>query len=344
MQKSTQNSLSALYGIICRKRAVEFTFAKFFPCSRRQAAAQREVAMKKKKRSGDSPVFNDKMYFFVIPALAMFLIFWIMPVFQMLLYSFTNFNGVNYDYDFVGFKNYIKIFSNGTLINSVKVTLIYAVIIVALSNLIGLGAALILNTKIRGKGFFRTCAYFPALFSAIVVGFIWSYVYMPSSGMIASIMTALGFDGASFNPLASFTWALLAIAIVEVWKGFGTTMIIYLAGLQTVDESLLEAGRIDGCTEWQLTRLIKLPLISATITINVILSVIGGLKAFDYSFIMTNGGPGKSTKTLMFQIYEMAFNEQKMGRASALSIVSFLFIIVITVIMLYFMNKREVEL
>ncbi len=300
--------------------------------------------MKKKKRSGDSPVFNDKMYFFVIPALAMFLIFWIMPVFQMLLYSFTNFNGVNYDYDFVGFKNYIKIFSNGTLINSVKVTLIYAVIIVALSNLIGLGAALILNTKIRGKGFFRTCAYFPALFSAIVVGFIWSYVYMPSSGMIASIMTALGFDGSSFNPLASFTWALLAIAIVEVWKGFGTTMIIYLAGLQTVDESLLEAGRIDGCTEWQLTRLIKLPLISATITINVILSVIGGLKAFDYSFIMTNGGPGKSTKTLMFQIYEMAFNEQKMGRASALSIVSFLFIIVITVIMLYFMNKREVEL
>lgn len=344
MQKSTQNSLSALYGIICRKHTVEFAFAKFFPCSRRQAAAQREVAMKKKKRSGDSPVFNDKMYFFVIPALAMFLIFWIMPVFQMLLYSFTNFNGVNYDYDFVGFKNYIKIFSNGTLVNSVKVTLIYAVIIVALSNLIGLGAALILNTKIRGKGFFRTCAYFPALFSAIVVGFIWSYVYMPSSGMIASIMTALGFDGSSFNPLASFTWALLAIAIVEVWKGFGTTMIIYLAGLQTVDESLLEAGRIDGCTEWQLTRLIKLPLISATITINVILSVIGGLKAFDFSFIMTNGGPGKSTKTLMFQIYEMAFNEQKMGRASALSIVSFLFIIVITVIMLYFMNKREVEL
>ncbi len=300
--------------------------------------------MKKKKRSGDSPVFNDKMYLFVIPALAMFLIFWILPVFQMLIYSFTNFNGVNYDYDFVGFKNYIKIFSNGTLINSVKVTLIYAVIIVVLSNLIGLGAALILNTKIRGKGFFRTCAYFPALFSAIVVGFIWSYVYMPSSGMIASILTALGFDGSSFNPLASFTWALLAIAIVEVWKGFGTTMIIYLAGLQTVDESLLEAGRIDGCTEWQLTKLIKLPLISATITINVILSVIGGLKAFDYSFIMTNGGPGKSTKTLMFQIYEMAFNEQKMGRASALSIVSFLVIILITVIMLYFMNKREVEL
>lgn len=121
-------------------------------------------------------------------------------------------------------------------------------------------------------------------------------------------------------------------------------MIIYLAGLQTVDESLLEAGRIDGCTEWQLIRKVKLPLISSTITINVILNVIAGLKAFDYSFIMTNGGPGKSTKTLMFQIYEMAFDDQKMGRASAFSVMSFLIIIAITVFMLYFLNKREVEL
>lgn len=103
-------------------------------------------------------------------------------------------------------------------------------------------------------------------------------------------------DGAAFNPLGNYKTALYAIAIVEAWKAFGTTMIIYLAGLQTVDESLLEAGRIDGCTEWQLFRKIKLPLISSTVTINVILAVISGLKAFDYSFIMTNGGPGKSTK------------------------------------------------
>ena len=120
-------------------------------------------------------------------------------------------------------------------------------------------------------------------------------------------------------------------------------MIIYLAGLQTVDESLLEAGRIDGCTEWQLTRLVKLPLIYSTITINVILNVIAGLKTFDYSFIMTNGGPGKSTKTLMFQIYEIAFDDQKMGRASAFSVVAFFVIILITVCMLFFMNKKEVE-
>lgn len=276
--------------------------------------------------------------------MAFFLVFWIFPILQLFYYSVTNFNGINYDFDFVGMKNYIKIFDNGTLMNSAKNTLIYTVVMVICSNLIGLAVAMQLNMKIRAKGLFRTCAYFPALFSAIVVGFIWSYVYMPGSGMIAGLMNLVGLDGSAFNPLGNFKTALYAIAIVEIWKGFGTTMIIYLAGLQTVDESLLEAGRIDGCTEWQLIRKVKLPLISSTITINVILNVIAGLKAFDYSFIMTNGGPGKSTKTLMFQIYEMAFDDQKMGRASAFSVMSFLLIILITVFMLYFLNKREVEL
>jgi raffinose/stachyose/melibiose transport system permease protein len=284
------------------------------------------------------------MYLFLIPAMAFFIVFWILPILQLFYYSFTNFNGINYDFDFVGWKNYIKIFDNGTLVNSAKNTLIYTIVMVVASNLIGLAIAMLLNMRIRGKGLFRTCAYFPALFSAIVVGFIWSYVYMPGSGMIAGLLNLVGLDGSAFNPLGNFKTALYAIAIVEVWKGFGTTMIIYLAGLQTVDESLLEAGRIDGCTEWQLIRKVKLPLISSTITINVILNVIAGLKAFDYSFIMTNGGPGKSTKTLMYQIYEMAFTDQKMGRASAFSVMSFIIIILITVFMLYFLNKREVEL
>lgn len=298
---------------------------------------------KKRKGGNISLVFNNRMYFFLIPAMTFFLVLWVFPVLQLFYYSVTNFNGINYDFDFVGLKNYAKIFENGTLINSIKNTLTYAVIVVICSNLLGLGAAIALNSKIRMKGLFRTCAYFPALFSAIVIGFIWSYVYMPSSGMISGLLNGLGMDGSSFNPLGNFKTALFAIALVEVWKAFGTTMIIYLAGLQTVDESLLEAGRIDGCNEWQLTRRVKLPLISSTITINVILNVIAGLKAFDYAFIMTNGGPGKSTRTLMFQIYQIAFTDQKMGRASAFSVVAFFVIIAITVFMLYFMNKREVE-
>lgn len=298
----------------------------------------------KKKKGNISLVFHNKMYFFLIPAMAFFIVFWIFPILQLFYYSVTNFNGINYDYDFVGLKNYVRLFENGTLTNSIKNTLIYTFIMVVCSNAIGLTIAMLLNVRLHAKGFFRTCAYFPALFSAIVIGFIWSYVYMPNNGMIAGIINAFGGDGAAFNPLGDYRTALFAIAIVEVWKAFGTTMIIYLAGLQTVDESLLEAGRIDGCTEWQLISKVKLPLISSTITINVILNVIGGLKAFDYAFIMTNGGPGRSTKTLMFQIYEIAFTDQRMGRAGAFSVVSFFVIIIITVFMLYFLNKREVEM
>jgi raffinose/stachyose/melibiose transport system permease protein len=283
------------------------------------------------------------MYLFVIPALLLFLFFWIFPVLQLFFYSVTNFNGINYNFDFVGLKNYRTLFSDGTMITSIKNTLIYAICIVLGSNLLGITIALALNVRLKGKTFFRTASYIPALFSAIVVGFIWSYVYMPDTGLIASIMNHIGLDGSSFNALGNFKQALYAIAIVEVWKTFGTTMIIYLAGLQTIDDSLLEAGKIDGCTEWQLIRKVKLPLISATITINVVLSVIAGLKAFDYAFIMTNGGPGRSTNTLMFTIYKIAFTDQMMGKASAFSVVSFIVIILITILMLIFMNKREVE-
>jgi raffinose/stachyose/melibiose transport system permease protein len=302
--------------------------------------------MKKKKKSSGilSLVFPRRMYLFVLPALILFLIFWVIPVFQLFYYSITNFNGIDHNYNFVGFKNYLTLLKEGTLVNSIKNTLIYAVAIVIGSNILGLVMALILNLKLRGKGFFRTAAYIPALFSAIVVGFIWSYVYMPDSGMIASIMNLIGLDGSSFNILGNYKTALFGISTVDIWKGFGTTMIIYLAGLQTVDDSLIEAGKIDGCTEWQLIKKIKIPLISATITINMILNVIAGLKAFDYAFIMTNGGPGKSTNTLMFTIYKIAFTDQMMGKASAFSVVSFIVIIAITIFMLVFLNKREVEL
>lgn len=297
----------------------------------------------KSKGEIKSLVFPKRLYLFAIPALTAYIIFWIIPVLQLFYYSGTNFNGINYNYDFVGIKNYITLLKEGTLSTAIVNTLVYTILLVVISNLLGLILAMALNVKIKCRAIFRTAAFIPALFSAIVVGFIWSYVYMPSGGMISAVIAIFNSEYV-FNILGDFKTALFAIALVEIWKGFGTTMLIYLAGLQNIDDSLIEAGRIDGCNEWQLIKMIKIPLISSTITINVILSVISGLKAFDYSFIMTNGGPGKSTNTLMFTIYKIAFNEQMMGKASALSVVAFIMIILITVIMLIFMNKREVEL
>lgn len=301
--------------------------------------------MRKKHTGSLSLVFPNRMYFFIIPALAMFLVFWIFPVLQLFYYSVTNFNGINFnDMKYVGLSNYKTLIQNGTLLKAVKNTLLYTGIIVIGTNVLGLAVAMALNVNIRGKAFFRTCSFLPALFSAVVVGFIWSYVYMPGSGMVAALLNLIGLDGASFNILGNYKTALYGISIVDIWKGFGTTMLIYLAGLQTVDEGLIEAGKIDGCSDWQLFRKIKLPLISSTITINVILNIIAGLKAFDYPFMMTNGGPGTATNTLMYVVFKIGFNERRMGMASALSVISFFVIILITIGMLYIMNKREVEL
>ncbi|UTI42758.1 MULTISPECIES: carbohydrate ABC transporter permease [Niallia] len=291
-----------------------------------------------------SLVMNNRLFIFVIPALLIFAIFWIWPFLKLFTFSVTDFNGFNMNYNNVGFNNFKSIIESGTLTNSIKNTLIYTVLLVIVGNILALILAMALNTKIKGMGFYRSAAYIPALFSAIVIGFIWSYVYMPQSGMIPSVMNLIGIDASTFNILGDYQNALYGITVVDIWKNIGQTMIIYLAGLQTIDDSLLESASMDGCNELQLIRYVKIPLLAPAITINIVLSVINGLKAFDYPFIMTNGGPGDSTNTLMFSIYKMAFTEQQFGKAAAFSVVSFIVIIIITALLLVIMNKKESEM
>lgn len=295
----------------------------------------------KKFFKSKSLVMNNRLYIFAIPAILIFSVFWIWPFLKLFAYSVTDFNGFNLNYNNVGMDNFKTILETDILGNAIKNTLIYTAILVIFGNIIALILAMALNSKIKGMAFYRSAAYIPTLFSAIVVGFIWSYVYMPQSGLIASAMNLIGLDGSSFNILGDYGKALYGITIVDIWKNVGQTMIIFLAGLQTIDDALLESGRIDGCSEFQLMRHVKLPLLAPAITTNVILSVINGLKAFDYPFIMTNGGPGDSTNTLMFTIYKMAFVEQQFGKAAAFSVVSFILIIFITAILLVVLNRKE---
>lgn len=292
----------------------------------------------------NSTIMKKSLYLFLLPALVLYLLFWIFPIFKIFQYSVTDFNGYSQTFNYVGFNNYSELFKQGVLVNSISNTLIYAVLVVGLGNVIALALAFVLNMKIRGTGFYRSVAYIPTLFSTIVVGFIWSYVYMPESGLIASIYNFLGLDGSNLNLLGNSSTALYAIVAVDIWKNIGTTTIIYLAGLQTIPNELIEAGKIDGCSSWQLTRYIRIPLLAASVTINVALSIINGLKTFDYPFIMTNGGPGKATNTLIYSMYKLAFREQQFGKASALGVVAFAIIIAITAVCVIRMNKKEVSL
>lgn len=278
---------------------------------------------------------------FIVPALLMYVTFWILPVLMSFFYGVTNWSGMG-EYKFIGLNNFKYLLKDGTMFNSMKNTVIYAVFVVTYGNIQALTLALILNKKLKAKGFFRTVFYLPALFSTIVVAFLWSYVYAPYYGMISEIFNKLGLDVVP-NLLGQKGTSLLASAFVETWKTSGTMTIIYLAGLQNISEEVIESAKIDGCTGWQAIRFVKIPMLSNTITINVMLGLIGGFKSFDYVFALTGGGPGNSSSTLMYSIYKMAFVESQFGKAEALAAVAFLFILMISVIVLRIMKRKELE-
>ncbi|RIX59560.1 sugar ABC transporter permease [Paenibacillus nanensis] len=291
----------------------------------------------------NSAVMKKAMYLFVLPALLFYCIFWIFPILKLFQYSLTDYNGYVQSFDYVGFDNFKQLFGEEILGASIKNTLAYTAITVVLGNAIALALAILLNANIRAKGFYRSAFYIPTLFSAIVVGFIWSYVYMPGDGLIASFFAKVGLGGLDTNFLGSYSKALYSIIAVDIWKNIGTSVIIFLAGLQTVPNELLEAGKIDGAGRWKLFRFITLPMLATSVTINITLSVINGLKAFDFPFVMTNGGPGISTNTLIYAMYKMAFTDQLFGKASALGLISFAIIIAITVVCVLTLNKKEVS-
>ena len=284
---------------------------------------------------------RNVLLLFIVPALLMYVTFWILPVLMSFFFCFTNWSGMG-EYKFIGLNNFKYLLKDGTMFNSMKNTVIYAVFVVTYGNIQALTLALILNKKLKAKGFFRTVFYLPALFSTIVVAFLWSYVYAPYYGMISEIFNKLGLDVVP-NLLGQKGTSLLASAFVETWKTSGTMTIIYLAGLQNISEEVIESAKIDGCTGWQAIRFVKIPMLSNTITINVMLGLIGGFKSFDYVFALTGGGPGNSSSTLMYSIYKMAFVESQFGKAEALAAVAFLFILMISVIVLRIMKRKELE-
>lgn len=284
---------------------------------------------------------RNVLLLFIVPALLMYVTFWILPVLMSFFYGVTNWSGMG-EYKFIGLNNFKYLLKDGTMFNSMKNTVIYAVFVVTYGNIQALTLALILNKKLKAKGFYRTVFYLPALFSTIVVAFLWSYVYAPYYGMISEIFNKLGLDIVP-NLLGQKGTSLLASAFVETWKTSGTMTIIYLAGLQNISEEVIESAKIDGCTGWQAIRFVKIPMLSNTITINVMLGLIGGFKSFDYVFALTGGGPGNSSSTLMYSIYKMAFVESQFGKAEALAAVAFIFILIISVIVLRIMKRKELE-
>jgi raffinose/stachyose/melibiose transport system permease protein len=288
--------------------------------------------------------FSKSTFLFIAPAFLLFTLFIIVPTISSVYYSFTSWDGVNPVIRFVGLANYKEIFTSARFGNALKNTVILTVFISVFENALALGLALIVDHVKWGKNFFRSAFYIPVLISGIVSGFIWKIMYNYNFGIFNSVLKGIGLSDLRQDWLGNTALTLLMIGLVLIWKGAGYYMIIYLASLQSVSPDLIEAAQIDGASPWQRFRAITIPLISGAFTINFTLSLINGLKVFDQINVMTDGGPGFTSETLVYLLYKVGFNEGRQGFGTAVGMMLLFIIIVLNSIQQKFLRSKEVQL
>ncbi len=267
------------------------------------------------------------------PALVGFLAFNLGPMLVSAYLSLTRYDVVTPP-RFIGFSNYAYLMTEDPAFwPSVKVTLVYASVSVPLGLVLSLSIALLLNRRIRLLGTFRTIYFLPSLLPATASGVVWVYIFHPNQGLLNRLLAQVHIDGPAWTQ--SVDWALPALVIMSLWT-FGGAMVIFLAGLQDVPRSLYEAAELDGASTFQRFRHVTFPIISPVVFFNLVMGLIGALKAFDsaYVFGMTSGGvpggPARATLFYVLNLYLKAFNYFHMGLASAMAWLLFLVIVLLT--------------
>lgn len=283
----------------------------------------------KKQRS---PTFwKDTLrgYLFILPVVLGLLIWTFGPMVASAYYSLTDYKIIGTPV-FIGIQNYVELFTKDkAFISSLSITVRYGLMFVVLAQIVSLSVAVLLTQKVRGLTFFRTIFYLPIIVPAAASAVLWKYLYNKEFGPITSVLQSLGLP--SINWLGSTESALFALVIMAVW-GSAVTTIIYVAGLQNIPEDLLDAAKIDGANGIQRFLRVTIPMLSPTIFFNVVTGIIGAFQVFVPAFIMTQGGPAKSTYFYNYNLYEKAFKWLEMGYASAMAWVLFAIIIVMTML------------
>ncbi|MGP4079244.1 carbohydrate ABC transporter permease [Pseudalkalibacillus sp. R45] len=278
-------------------------------------------------------------YLFLLPGCVILGAFIFYPLLQAIWLSFTDYNMI-VDPTFVGTENYQTLFDDDMFWKTLIQTLIYLVGVVPALIILPIFLAILVNQKLKGIGFFRSAYYIPVVTSWVVVGITWEWVYA-EKGVLNYILEVVGLINGPVHWLTSEQTALFAVMAVTVWKGLGYYMIIYLAGLQSIPSNLYEAAEIDGANKWQQTIRITIPMLMPSIIIVTVMSSIAAMKVFEEIYIMTGGGPLNSSKTLVFYIYQEAFEKLNMGYASAAGVVLFLITLIFSVINLKLMGRKE---
>ncbi|HBC98370.1 MAG TPA: sugar ABC transporter permease [Lachnoclostridium sp.] len=270
-------------------------------------------------------------YSFILPNLIGYAIFVFIPVIFSFVLSVMKWDGSRTPMEFVGLSNFVQIFNDRIFVQSFFHTIQYALLTVLPTLVLALLLAVLLNHKLKGIAVFRTALYFPYIASIVAVGAVWNMLFQPDFGPINEF---LRFIGISKPPrwVVDVKWAMVAISIVSVWKYMGYYMIVYLAALQGISGSLYEAAGIDGANGFQKLRYITIPMLTPTTFFVLIMLTIQCFKVFDLVYVMTGGGPGNATKTLVNYIYEKAFTSWEFGPASAGALVLFSVVLVVTLI------------
>jgi multiple sugar transport system permease protein len=290
--------------------------------------------MFKKTGGSQAHLFFTKERFsltiFLIPSIIIIFVFNLFPAFYSFFLSFFNWNGFSPNREFVGFSNYLIAFTDPELRNSIIVTLIYSFLVTFFSMFIGLLIALALNKDLRGKSLFRLLYFIPVVTPSVASGITWKYLFDPYNGVINNILSYFNIKGLQW--LNSTSLALFSVSIVGIWKRIGFCMVIYLAALQDIPKSYLEAAEVDGANSWHLFRYIKLPLLLPSSLFLIITGFIESFQVFDLIYTMTNGGPIGATDVLGFLLYRHAFKYFNLGYASVVALIIFVILFLLSIV------------
>ncbi|CAH7050062.1 N-Acetyl-D-glucosamine ABC transport system, permease protein 1 [Vibrio chagasii] len=263
-----------------------------------------------------------KVLLFTAPLLVPLFTFWLVPFGYSIYISFTDWDYISPDYSFIGLENYEYMVEDYEFIQAMLNTFWFSVGVVIPTILLGLVFAMLLHKNFKGSQFYRAVIFSPWITPTVAVSIVWSWVFETKSGLANHLLESAGFSAIPW--LENGNTALVAVIIVTVWQAIGWTMLFYISALNKIPESLYEASLIDGCSS--LTRFLKitLPLISPTTFFLVVVNIITAMQAFDQFQILTQGGPGGETRTLLYLFYQQAFERYEMGPAAATSLVIFL--------------------
>lgn len=267
---------------------------------------------------------------FITPNFVGFFVLNLIPILFSLWLCFNRWDGFN-PMKFAGLDNFKYIFTHKVFQQAVIKTIIYTVSSVVITMILSLGLAVLINQKLKGIGIFRTAIFFPYVASVVAVAAVWQMLFQKDMGLINEVLRIIGVTDPP-GWFATTKWALPGVIVVNIWKNMGYYMIIYLAALQDVPTSLVEAGMIDGANTWQRFWKIKWPLLSNATFFVVMMLTINSFKSFDLIYALTEGGPGTATTLLSQYIYNQSFISWDYGRASAAAMVLFVIVAAITIV------------